>query len=355
MALVSVPFTLGDQYIVGAVAMNGAGGNATLALNATNVKQAMAFCPPYDVTPDVVGFEIAAVTTAQDVRVQIYSLDQITGDPTTAVGSAGTLASASVTAGWHEVSGLNAALTAGQPYALVFDWPGTVGDITLRVYSAAGGTRPNVRSTWGQAYTTAWQAKSTGTFPCFYLETAAGVAIPVWGTAAFRSWTSASLAAAGTTEIALRFKAPFRGECVGCFAYHGNAAGDWRIKTKLYSDAGTLLSDGYAVDEDQSAENGFSAGYLFLSTPITVEIDSWYKLSLQQTQGSGNEAVFHMLYDAAKHLDGDPMGGQNFHYQEYSSGAWQAAVATQRPAIFPVFRSIDTAAGGGGLAHIIGG
>lgn len=113
-------------------------------LTSTQTRIAVVFMIPRSGPIDKLAFCISRVTTAQDLRIGLYTVDS-SGNPTTTTyggSSTATLPAAQVSAGIKEVRLTTpATATARDIVAFVVEWAGTAGDVTLR-YQALSSTFP---------------------------------------------------------------------------------------------------------------------------------------------------------------------------------------------------------------------
>ena len=114
-------------------------------LGSTTTIVAACFAAPLTGSIDTIGFRVHSITTPQTIRASLQACGTSDGNPTgTILGATnngfGAVASPTATTWYNVTLGESVAVTAGDPLAMVFDWPGTQGLLFLTGPTSGGRT-----------------------------------------------------------------------------------------------------------------------------------------------------------------------------------------------------------------------
>lgn len=268
-----------------------------------------------------VGFRTGAVTTAQTLRVGLYTVDLTTGNPTTTAYGGMTVGTQTSPAAntWYWVAlGTAATAVVGDHFAVTIEFDSTVG--ALNIVSIGSGTYPSV-----QHFTTSW-AKQT-TRACCAVKYDDGT-VPYWGTVPLSDSTSLSFSSASSPdEYGMRFKFGFECECTGIEVLLNPNGADCDFV--LYS--GTTELRSVSVDKDIIIGGARRLVALSWATPVALAAGNEYIVSARPSTTSSPSISQLVVPDSAT-WEALEFGGGSECYQASRTdlGAW-SYTTTSRP------------------------
>ena len=314
-------------------------GWSSMQVNASGEKAAMIVRVPATGDITAVGVYITAVVAAQALSVSLETVDA-NGDPSGSAYGGSTAGSiASPAAGWYTVTlGAQASATVGDIVAVVVQFSGTVGDVSVgRVGCITAHEFP-----YADLYTTSW-AKSTNTPATTLIYGSTYYPNAGFPFSGLSQWTLNT----GTSpdEVALKFRLPFPARIAGAWVL-GWSRGHTTI---LYSAADVVLASkahpAGAVSDIGTARPGqflFDAGY-----PLVKNTD--YRLAFRPDNANNNRLQYCDVTTAAM-MAALPGGASFIASTRADAGAW-TDLTTRRPFIGLILDQFDDAvsvgAGGG--------
>lgn len=255
--------------------------------------------------------------------------------------------------------GAAAAVTAGNPYALVMAWPGAAnGFVRFQTYAVQHIL--NVLTTAGQPqniYNIEGGAKTTGNYPmCAALSYNGiyydiGVMPPVANNQTAIQLDSDSGNHTTPARLGNRFRLPYSARLVGA-AFTCDQ--DLDVDVKLYSDAGTELASGTAMDYVRAIRTAKNNNIVGLPA-YTLAADTWYRIALV-ARSTDPWTYADWCQFSSNEVMAASSGGSDFYYTTYNGSAW-ADTTTKRAVISILIDQIDAAgaAAAGGGCSIVGG
>ena len=317
-------------------------------IDASGEKVGFIFTSPKTGNIDRVTFRVGTLTTAQTLRVGLYTVDTATGDPTTtAYGgmTVGTQTSPAANTMYEVTLGTAAATTVGDYIAMVIEFDSTVGNLAISGLNIVGGSTvagvpyldhlQGAGPTWG---------KSSFRLPLMTIryddatyEVAGG--IPV-GTVTATSYNSGS----ATNEIGHYFSLPGPVRAAGIAV-----SGDFDEGTDivLYDSDGTTVLRTVSLDKDIRAQTS-RALYRIRFSPLTLSKNTNYRLVVKPTTVT-NIQLYEFSVLSAGMMDGVP-GGQNCYKTAKTSGTWGQTTTSRVWGLSLLIDQIDDAVSAGGLA-----
>lgn len=279
-----------------------------------------------------VGFRVAAVTTAQTIRVSLCTVDATTGDPNTALyggSAAGTQASPTANTFFEVTLGTPASATIGDVVAVVLQFDTTAGSITIDPGLTSTLGRPGAAFPYMDVFLTAWTKGAANGVNCI-----PGCTIGYSdGTYPYNGMTpAATTAPAAITfnntstpdEVGNRFMVPFPCRVSGFWAicdFDGDA------DLVLYGPTDTVLAT-VSVDKDiEAVATAANQTYLPFA-PTTLVPNTVYRSVVKPTSAT-NMIIYRHTSSTAAMMD-QMSGGQKFHEtSRVDAGAW-TDTTTQR-------------------------
>lgn len=153
-------------------------------------------------------------------------------------------------------------------------------------------------------------------------------------------------------EYALSFRVPFACKVDGAFALMSAAAATSNFDVVLY-DGTTAMTGGTVSVDANSMQSGAGVLEVPFTEPITLAINTTYRLAIKPTQTTSNVSIYYRDVANANHLQAFP-GGVNWVLDSrVDLGAWIGAVSTRQPMMGIHISALDDGAGaaGGMLVH----
>ncbi len=303
-------------------------GTGPAPLTATVYPRGFIFRAPKAGTLKTVGFNFNAVTTAEDVNVELRDVSESTHVPSATVDAFRLIPSASVVAGWVNSGilsddgtdgGVKKVVTLGQRICVSFTWPGSLGNLTLRCNEIEGfGRDPNFpygRSGASGGAMTVSQNNGLlkmaleyddGTFPFVPLM------MPMVGNSAL---VTLEHNGGSLDEFGFRFQVPF--DC--------KVSGAWLSKLTLAEHDVRILNDDnteivkVTVESNQS---GDGLQYTMFASEVTLLANTWYRhVYLAKTVSVTFRAAI-ITIDKVEHMEawGEPT--EHEYIERYQGGAW---------------------------------
>lgn len=303
-----------------------------------------------------VGFRTAAVTTANDLQVGIFTVDATTGNPDTASAyktmAVGTQAAPAANT-WYTVTlGTQATSVVQGDVVGVIIQSADADAIDLSISLADSANWVSLVP-YGVHYnnaTTTW-AKTVGS-PIISLEYDDGSYAQIQGVLPASGLTDRAYDTVGAEEDegGNMFQVPFKCRVVGWWFY-GDVNAD--LTVKLYdSDGSTVLTSfAYDLQQQQGSTNGFRWG-LFPASQ-TLSINTNYRITTLASSSTGHQ-MSDMTVTAAAVMDAMP-GGQEVHYTSRDGGGSWAQITTRRAMIGVLIDQFDDGASTGGGSSWLSG
>ena len=304
-----------------------------------------------------VGFRVGAVTTAQTLRISLQTVDG-SGKPSGTLyggSTAGTQASPVANTYYVVTLGISATATVGDYIAIVVEFDGTVGNLSLASVTVAGTGNYEIELPYMLLKTAGTWAKSEiqyGTFCLGFSDGSYFSPFPSFpwannGTALVLVTTTYN---SGSTpdERALCFRVPFSCRVMG---YWAQADFDGNPSIVLYEGTTQLVADIITSVNRSYSDQGIIWGYF--SSPQILTINTKYYLTIKPT--ATNVVSYDILVSEAAIMDALP-GGQLFYLATRTdAGAWRETT-TRRPYMGLLIDQFDDGVGGGGgVGSLIGG
>lgn len=314
-------------------------GLGSLVIDAAGEKAGVIFQVPKTGTISKIGFRLGAVTTAQTLRVGLYTVSA--GDPTaTAYGgmTVGTQAAPAANTSYTVSLGTGATATIGNVVAAVIEFDSTAGN--LAVSTITGSFSTSNLFPYATHYTTAWAKQVV--VPVLWVEYSDGsyAHIPNIIPASAVSELTFNSGTAGADEYGLLFSLPFPARLRG-FGGFVNQAGTY--EAILYSGTTALTTETLTALETGASAARYNAH--ILSTSYAITANTTYRFALRPTTTTSIVLAYYDVTAAAVFNQTD--GGTGFHMcQRLDQGAW-TDTTTRRPLISLQFDQFDDGAGGG--------
>lgn len=285
------------------------------------------FSAPETGTVTNLHFRVGTITSSQQLRGGLYTVDAATGGPGTLVGAAGTV-TPGVADTVYSLTGMSASVTKGQKYCVKIDFSGTVGNIafTTSVLTAqmnATAVFPYQVVSTDNAGTLS--KKTNGLLTPVSIEYSGGVFHHITGLSPVCNSENKALSSSGTIAGGIRFQVPVPVTVSGLWAGATFANGS-ACTLDLYDDStapgGTPLATS-AVDEDALSSNSNGVG-LFLfddGAEVTLLPGVWYRAVIRATATTNITFYRGIGLPSSEHMK--QMYGTNLVYStSYASGAW---------------------------------
>lgn len=273
-------------------------------MDATTTKLAHRFKALRTGTIRKVTVYVVGVTSAQSLTVGLQDVDLTTGNPDGTFDASGTIGTPAA-ATYYEVDfgGSGKAVTAGDHIAVVVEWTGTTGTLTMSLAGNAHSTQ-SVRTTYASA---AWSrnANAQGSLWCVCeyddgIMAFCDLRIGTTGAATFATVSSSTT----PDECGLKFTPAFNMECLGFFVQLGTV-GTTNPQFKLYDANDVVLASG-TIDKDvfNNTVNSGPCDSIILSAPIILKEGNVYRLvaspsdtqSFRQYYDTTPSAAFNTWY-----------------------------------------------------------
>lgn len=341
-----------DPTIIGAVSVSASfplfNVGANYILDATNTRLGQRFIVARSGTVTHLCVRVRNVTTAETLRVGLYTLDT-SGNPTATTygGSAYATISSPTADTQYEVDITDATMTAGDGCALVVEWDSTQGSVGLAVNSSNG----TIGSSFVR-YTTTWQ-------------TPAGVRLMhalkysdspnYWALQPYINTVTARLFNAGTStadEYALKFTAPFKARVVGLYfwavTYTGTSAYDFHLYEGTTSRASVTNVDSDAL----YAAPAVGAPCVYFTSPYTITAGTTYYAAIKPNT-TADIQLQHPTVGNAAHLSTFPAGSIAYADRRLNGGAWLNDTPKEYCPVGLIIDQLDDGAGGSGGGRVI--
>lgn len=307
----------------------GEGGlQATVNLNATNVKVAFTFMNLKAANALSIFFRTSTVTTSQSIKVGLQALTSTggLGKPSgTWLGATnngyGTQASLASNTTYEVTLGEQVALAANTPYAVVIEWTSTTGVIALvQRYTAS---MMIASPTWmhhfmgGMVYTSSWGASSTSLQYVFGVRTdhANGWFDPNRILPSnSQTWSTTLNTGSTPDEFGNRLYLP-AGRCDGVI-FHSDLDGP--VDVVLYDDSDNVVASASVDHTLRSVDTYYS--YMIPFTTPYENAAGWYRAVLKPTSTT-NIRRLSAGY-TANQIAGLSMGSNAYLTQRTDAGAW---------------------------------
>jgi len=276
--------------------------------------------------------------------------------PGTTLTASGTFALDGATTGWHRITGLTAALTAGKMYCLVLaDADGGASDyVTIQVRWGTGPVRVNPLATEIGTSTNGF-----GTAYSAITATFAGAIKIGTRTIAGQIFGAMNTVTSGTYERGCRFKPEEDCVFIGWGAATDNSILVAGHALKLYADATApggstlaILNPGATPMGGGTTPSPFAA-ILPAASFVDLDADTWYRAVIDPASAIAipRKATYPGSPDATLLAAAMPMGGECYWTIE-DTGAWAddpTAMSHFGPILVP--RTASATGGGGLLTH----
>lgn len=230
-----------------------------------------------------VSFYASTVTTAQDIDVQIQTIDT-NGDPSgTVITNGGSASSVSPSTGWNTWTFATApTLSAGLLYAVVMDWNSTAGDVTFLSHNSNTSYTPML-----VGGTSSWASLDAAASPLMRLKYDDGT-YPFIPSCHPGYQDAVNIGNSQTIkEAGLRFKIPFPARLAGFMGLLDLNNVGAKPTFEFYTDAqapgaGTELHQvgDQGAGEDDVDQGTAAARHIYVfSNPQTIEKDTWYRFT----------------------------------------------------------------------------
>lgn len=316
-------------------------GHVTATLDAAGEKVAYILYVPQDGTITHVTFRVAALTTAQTLRVSLQTLDA-SGNPSGTLyggSTAGTQASPTANTWYRVALGTGATAVGGDRIAIVVEWDATAGNLQIATYFSPAAFGPQM--TYIDEYTTgAWVKTRTrlGIFALDYSGTYYPlIAAPI--TAATEAYTDST----ANDERGNRISLPFKARAIGAWM-HGqiiSTAGSGQIK--LYGETTESVSLSYAT---LAAATDYYTHFVWFANPVTLNANTTYRLTLRATHASEFVGVIVGTATTAATLGAFDWGTSTYYTARGNDGAW-TDTNTKVALMGLIFDQLSDDAGGG--------
>ena len=279
-----------------------------------------------------VGFRVAAVTTAQTIRVSLCTVDATNGDPTTTLyggSAAGTQASPTANTFFEVTLGTAAAATIGDVVAVVLQFDTTAGSITIDPGLTSVLGRAGVAFPYLDVFATAWTkgaANGVNCIPACTIGYDDGTYPYTGMTPSATTAPAAVTVNTGTTpdEVGNRFTVPFLCRVSGFYSiadYDGDA------DLILYDSADAALAT-VSVDKDNEAVATAAHQTYLPFAPVTLRPNVVYRAVVKPTSAT-SLIVYRINSQSAAMMD-QMSGGQAWHETSRTdAGSW-TDTTTQR-------------------------
>lgn len=302
-----------------------------------------------------IGILTGTVTTPQtlDCRIETLGTD---GNPSGSLWAVNTNGSQATPASntWYWVTlTADAAVTAGDYFAIVINYTATVGNLSM-IYRITGLYHSNLYSTFRDGAGT-W-FRNAGQVGAFAVEFADGSRTHVGTYPASVATPISEAINTGTTpdEVGILFSLPFTAKCVG--AVFRTIKASTTVAVKLYdSDGTTVLESKTGIDLDIANNATNEAFYAMWDTQVTLSANTNYRITLLP-EAATSITVYRVTVDSAGTRDAWP-GGDDFQKTHRTDAGEWTNTTTQIPQIALLLSHLDDGSGGGagGGGHIIGG
>jgi hypothetical protein len=320
-------------------------------LNATSTRAAHVFKSRFSGTIAKLGIRIATATTAQTMRLGLYTVSATDGNSTgTLVGSSNyaTFTPASAT-NFELTLPASAAVTAETWYAIVVEWDSTTGDIN---FNAAGGSWDLFTNVYYHRFTSgAWASKVIGGPIQVWAVLDDGTYADVYGyPATLYATHTANLNTAVNDEWASKITVPYTCRVSGIWANIGTAAGA-DFEAILYN--GTTALATRAVDGDQPASTSVAYRLFEFASPQTLAAGTTVRAAIRPTTTANVTFRRYGLQAAgAERGFGWPSGTCESY--RVDQGAWTDVTTNIQSIGLAIDQFDDGTGGGGGMVPMVG-
>lgn len=315
---------------------------STDAVNSTTAKQASIFRVPKSGNVHKIGFNLAAVTTAGAPNIQLQTVDATTGLPTGTGYAASSATNFTPAAGWNEVTlGADVAVTAGDEIAIVIAANGGASSFTVNMLTDtiwSGGYPFCARFSAGS-----WAKRAKRpVMALIYDDATCGQVLDNFP---ITSITAATFNSGSTPdERALKFVAKWPMRVAGVWVF---ADGDGDFSVKLYDTDGTTVLGTITTDKDIREGTNEDTYFLRFTTPITLVVNSTYRLSILPTSAT-NMTMYEFVFPSAAAMDACELGQNWSQSQRTDAGAWTDNTLTRPIGVGLMIDKFDDGLSGAG-------
>jgi hypothetical protein len=310
--------------------------NANYTLNATNTRLGQVFGVGRAGTVTHLCFRVRTVTSAQTLRVGLYTVDAA-GNPTSTLygGSAYATQATPAADTQYEVDITDATMTLGDQVAFVVEWDGTQGDLGISVY----GQGRTIDSTLSR-YTSSWQTKARArlSFSLKYSDGSYWAPYPFIHTTTARTFNASTAVA---DEYALKVTMPFTCRAVGLWSLPHFTSGTNAYDFVLYE--GTTVRATRANYDSDVMNNG-ELFHAFFSTPYTLNAGTTYYLAAKPNTTT-NIQFYTPTLGSAAHLETFPAGVAAYADRRLDGGNWLNDIQTEYMPIGLIIDQLDDGRG----------
>jgi hypothetical protein len=325
--------------------VNGPSGAATYLFDSTNTKVASLFTLPKSGTITTVVFDLQAMTTDQQVRASVQTVDGA-ANPSSPTGSyygssnyGDDAITLSANAPLEIALGTSATATVGETVAVVLEWVSTAGNTRIAVANAGTYGGVGYYRRWSGA---SWTASNVQASMCVKYNDGS-YAGPSFCTNATTLTYHANTA--GADEYGNLLTVPFKCRVVGLWwisPSSGTTSND--MKVVLYTGTTELASS--SADPQVSYRGASMVQTAYFSTAQTLSPGTYY--ATVQPQSTANNYTFNEIDVGSNALLGTWPGGTGcYQCKRVDAGSWSTVTNKIMP-IGLIIDQLDDAAGGAG-------
>jgi len=322
-------------------------------IDAPGEKWGCVFRCPKTGTLGKVGIKFDAVTAAEDFRISFQDVDLTNGNPDDTDDQFRDIPSASISAGTWVKTGLitsdgtdvgaKRSVTKGDLLAIVGTFPATVGSLEIRSFDIASPILVTNDTYVLFHNATSWAKDASVKLVSVALEYDDGSYAFIGNTWPF---TGEEIGLFNNTdtpdEKALRFQVPFKCRAWGCWI---PVEVDGATDIVLYDSAGAVKAT-ISLNPDVRLNSSQVAYFLPFATPVTLDINSTYRLAIKPTSTTDIRAM-SVIVDEVAIMD-QLSGGQSVYYSERTNGGAWTDTTTKRMLAGIILDQLDDGVGGGG-------
>ncbi len=302
---------------------------SSLTLDASDEKVAFVFTIPKSGTISKLGFRTGTVTTAQTLRVGLYTVDSSGNPTTTQYGSSayGTQSSPASNTAYTVSLATPATATRGDKVAIVIEYDSTAGSLAVFCQQYGYNNYGNYLSEFKDPTWT----KSTKN-AVHWIEYSDGSYYPItWFAASVMSGNYLYNSGSSPDEYGIKVRMPFSGLLYGVGINIYGAMGDYSIK--VYDEFSNLL--GSQAYGGYWTSIGSSIGYavIIFASPIKLRAGRVYRVTMMPDSATNVRLYYATILPAtAAGMDGWSGGQDVVQTSRTDGGAWTDD-STTRPHI----------------------
>lgn len=292
-----------------------------------------------------VGFRVTTATGSPTADVRIETVDAA-GLPSGTLWAANTnLVTGALTTGWQLIAlTAPATIAAGQVFCVKFLYnSGTT--LTL---SGLATVQPVTQLPYF-VQNTGVNTKATAHVSLMALGSNATTFYPIRHCLPVTTVTNNTFNNTNAAARGARFKVPFKCRASGIRTWLSASVGDFNAV--IYDDAGTELSSSSTpFDGDQfSNVNTGGAANCYFDNPVTLDINTWYRVALEPSSATAIAMSIYVLPSAIYMTA--MWAGVNWHYATRATAVWDDTNTFTVPLLDILIDQVDDGTGSGGSTY----